>query len=68
MQPGSSMNTDGIIVYENENADGSKKDDQVIIQYETPSVISSEKIRKGLFFTFKFTSLENLDSVILHRL
>lgn len=47
VQPGSSMNTDGIIVYESNNADSEKKDDQeVIIQYETPSINSPEKIRK----------------------
>lgn len=53
VQPGSSMNTDGIVVYETESADLKKDDQEVIIQYETPSFNSTTKLRKEnlcLFF------------------
>jgi hypothetical protein len=49
VQPGSSMNTDGIVVYETESADLKKDDQEVIIQYETPSFNSTTKLRKGWY-------------------
>lgn len=53
VQPGSSMNTDGIVVYETDSVDMNKDDKEVIIQYETPSFNTSAKLRKEnlcLFF------------------
>ncbi|KAL4236441.1 Lysosomal-associated transmembrane protein 4B [Mactra antiquata] len=51
IQPGSSMDSDGIIVYENE--DGGKDGQEVVIQYDVPSTNTTMKMRKEnmcLFF------------------
>lgn len=55
VEPGSSLNTDGMMVYENE--DYNKHSEEVVIQYDSSNSNSTMKMQKGTTYMIYSLSL-----------